>query len=147
MLNELTHMDRITQLQEGIEQLLTIMSSSITYLCSKTSFKQVSEHIPVTRARPAEKFDPPELFETRQRELVTDLIRKGKQIEVLIGSLPVPEPEEEQAKRLQGLQEEMSKANQEYQAAVSRAKNLHAQYSYVLKIMLSDQDPRAMVQA
>ena len=31
-----------------------------------------------------------------QKELVTDLITKAKQIEYLINSLPEPEPEEEQ---------------------------------------------------
>jgi len=70
MLDELTHMDRITQLQEGIEQLLTIMSSSITYLTKKSTFKQISEEIPVTRARPDDKVDSPEVFEQNKQELV-----------------------------------------------------------------------------
>ena len=77
-------MDRITQLQNEIEvvgvvefdstrsqpllidtlkQLLTIMSASISYLCSKTNFKQVNNTIPITKQRNPEKFDPPEVFE------------------------------------------------------------------------------------
>jgi len=114
MLNELTHMDRITQLQEGVEQLLTIMSSSISYLCTRATFKQVSDHIPVTKLRPAEKVDAPEVFEKRKQELVSDLMRKAKQLEFLIESLPVAEPEDEQAKRLTSLQEEMDIANEQY---------------------------------
>jgi len=73
-----------------------------------------------------------------QKELVTDLITKAKQIEYLINSLPEPEPEEDQvgsgswrtvfgthghkqAKRLQTLEDEMTIANEEYIHAVNRA--------------------------
>ncbi|KAF8551923.1 hypothetical protein OG21DRAFT_1512160 [Imleria badia] len=78
-------------------QLLMIMSSSIAYLTSRSTFLQVSPEIPVTKSRNQDKFDPPEVFEANKRELVDDLIVKAKQIEVLIQSLPVPEPEETQA--------------------------------------------------
>ena len=80
MLQELTHMDRITQLQDEIQQvraatsftgtradtdvqLLTIMSSSIAYLTSRANFVQVSPEVPVTKARPPEKYDSPEVFD------------------------------------------------------------------------------------
>ncbi|KAG9315809.1 hypothetical protein JVU11DRAFT_3458 [Chiua virens] len=115
-----------------------IMSSSIGYLTSRSTFLQVSPEIPITKSRNPDKFDPPEVFEgeltvfipsstvsqpvhhttvhslglvdsdsdhrlpcdfnvANKRELVNDLIVKAKQIEVLIQSLPVPEPEETQA--------------------------------------------------
>lgn len=82
MLQELSHMDRITQLQNEIEQvrrrspsptdsidrtarqLLTIMSSSIAYLTSRTNFEQVSEAIPITKQRNPEKVDAPDVFES-----------------------------------------------------------------------------------
>ncbi|KIK65084.1 hypothetical protein GYMLUDRAFT_383774 [Collybiopsis luxurians FD-317 M1] len=96
MLQELSHMDRITQLQDEIQQLLTIMSTSILYLTSRANFKQVSEEIPVTKQRNKEKYDEEAVFEENKKELVTDLIRKAKQVEYLINSLPEPEPEEEQ---------------------------------------------------
>ena len=71
-------------------------------------------------------------------ELVTDLVRKAKQIEYLIQSLPEPEAEETQvgarpfgnlrhtdtrtqARRLQALESEMTQANEEYAKAVKRA--------------------------
>jgi len=142
MLDELTHMDRITQLQEGVEQLLTLMSSSITYLCSRTTFRQVSDQLPITRTRPAAKVDPPEIFEANTKELVGDLMRKAKQVEFLINSLPVPESEEEQSKHLQSIEEDMLLANQEYLNAVKRAQGLHRQISDILKIMLSDDSTR-----
>ncbi|KZV81778.1 hypothetical protein EXIGLDRAFT_573380, partial [Exidia glandulosa HHB12029] len=63
MLDELSHMDRITQLQDAIEQLLTIMSRSIEYLHTRTNFKQLSLAIPITKQRNPEKVHAKELFE------------------------------------------------------------------------------------
>jgi len=114
-------MDRITQLQDEIQQLLMIMSKTIAYLTSRSNFVQVSEEVPITKQRNPEKYDPPDVFEANQKELVTDLITKAKQIEYLINSLPEPEPEEEQAKRLQTLEDEMTIADEEYIHAVNRA--------------------------
>ncbi|EMD41478.1 hypothetical protein CERSUDRAFT_128281 [Gelatoporia subvermispora B] len=159
MLQELSHMDRITQLQDEIQQLLTIMSSSIAYLTSRANFKQVSPDIPVTKQRNPDKYDPPDVFEANKKELVTDLIVKAKQVEYLIQSLPEPEPEEEQvspparswarpltsrppcqAQRLQALEQEISQANEEYIRAVDRAKNLYQEVSDILRTMLDEPD-------
>ena len=90
-----------------------IMSNSIAYLTSRANFLQVSPEIPITKQRNPENYDPPDVFEgirsshfkeptspmnflANQKEMVTDLIVKAKQIELLINSLPEPEPEEEQ---------------------------------------------------
>ena len=40
-----------------------IMSSSIGYLTSRSTFLQVSPEIPITKSRNPDKFDPPEVFE------------------------------------------------------------------------------------
>ncbi|KAF8824337.1 hypothetical protein HHX47_DHR8000382 [Lentinula edodes] len=120
MLQELSHMDRITQLQDEIQQLLMIMSTSIAYLTNRTNFIQVSPEIPITKQRNPDKYDTPDVFEANKKELVTDLIRKAKQVEYLINSLPEPEPEEIQAQRLQQLEDEMQLANTEYIQAVNR---------------------------
>ncbi|KAH9920317.1 uncharacterized protein B0H18DRAFT_1024808 [Fomitopsis serialis] len=140
MLQELTHMDRITQLQDEIQQLLTIMSNSIAYLTSRANFSQVSQDVPVTKQRKADKFDPPEVLEANKRELVNDLVVKAKQVDYLIQSLPEPEAEEVQATRLQELENEMAEANAEYAQAVARAKSLYEQVSTVLRTMLDDVD-------
>ncbi|KIM81860.1 hypothetical protein PILCRDRAFT_821219 [Piloderma croceum F 1598] len=140
MLQELSHMDRITQLQDEIQQLLTIMSSTIAYLTSRSNFVQVSPEVPITKQRNTEKFDPPDVFEANQKELVTDLVVKAKQVEYLIQSLPEPEPEEEQAKRMQTLEEEMTLANAEYIQAVARTKELHSQITDVLRTMLNESE-------
>ncbi|KAG6333992.1 hypothetical protein ID866_5097 [Astraeus odoratus] len=161
MLQDLSHMDRITQLQDEIQRLLVIMSSSIAYLTARSTFLQVSEEIPITKQRNPDKYDAPEVFEglgipspdnlttnkssqANRKELVDDLIMKAKQIEVLIQSLPVPEPEEQQAKRLQALEDETSEANEEYIQAVNRAtstpESLHTQFSELLRAMLDSAD-------
>ncbi|KAL9710948.1 hypothetical protein Ac2012v2_005488 [Leucoagaricus gongylophorus] len=140
MLQELSHMDRITQLQDEIQQILVIMANTIAYLTTRSNFLQVSPDVPITKQRNLEKYDSPEVFEANKRELVTDLIVKAKQIDYLIDSLPEPEPEEAQAKRLEILEEEMKQANEEYTKAVNRAKDLHSQISQVLKLMLSETD-------
>ncbi|KDQ17606.1 hypothetical protein BOTBODRAFT_155686 [Botryobasidium botryosum FD-172 SS1] len=133
---ELSQMDRITQLQDGIDQLLVIMSSSIHYLVNKTALRQVSPDIPVIRQR--EKADPEPVFEANQKELVNDLIRKAKQVEYLIESLPGPDPEEGQAQRLEELETAMQKANSEYIEALDRARRLHKEVTDTLRMMLSD---------
>ncbi|KAJ7745533.1 hypothetical protein DFH07DRAFT_15256 [Mycena maculata] len=140
MLQELSHMDRITQLQDEIQQLLTIMSSTIAYLTSRANFVQVSVDIPITKERNPDKYDVPDVFEANKKELVRDLIVKAKQVEYLIKSLPTPDPEEDQTKRLQALDDEMTIANEEYIQAVARSKDLHAQVTDVLRLMLEETD-------
>ncbi|KAE9399409.1 hypothetical protein BT96DRAFT_691861 [Gymnopus androsaceus JB14] len=119
-----------------------IMSTSIAYLTSRSNFLQVDSEIPITKQRNPEKYDTPEVFEANKKELVTDLIRKAKQVEYLINSLPEPEPEELQAQRLQELEEEMQLANAEYIQAVNRLKTLHASVSELLRSMLTEVDDR-----
>ncbi|KAG8742126.1 hypothetical protein FRC10_001996 [Ceratobasidium sp. 414] len=115
-------MDKLTQLHDAIESLLTIMSSSVVYLVTRNSFRQVNPDIPVTKTRPSDREDPPDVFEANKRELVNDLITKAKQIEYLIKSLPPPEHEAEQASRLLSLEAEMKLANEEYRLALARAR-------------------------
>jgi len=61
---------------------------------------------------------------------------KAKQVEYLIQSLPEPEPEEEQAKRLQTLEDEMTVVNADYIQALNRAKDLHREVTDMLRTML-----------
>ncbi|KAJ7149616.1 hypothetical protein C8R46DRAFT_1309494 [Mycena filopes] len=127
MLQELWNMDRITQLQDEIQQLLTIMFSAIAYLTSRANFVQISEEIPITKERNADKFDEPEVFEANKKELIADLILKAKQVEYLIESLPEPEREEDQVCKTAARSDEMTAVNDEYVEAVARSKDLHSQ--------------------
>ncbi|KAG0142425.1 hypothetical protein CROQUDRAFT_662593 [Cronartium quercuum f. sp. fusiforme G11] len=88
------NMDRITQLQDGIDNLVTIMYSTLSYLSRKADFKQVNPDVPITQAIP----DPTKTDQTNEtftencQELVADFIRKAKQLEYLISILPPHEP-------------------------------------------------------
>ncbi|KAG6856666.1 hypothetical protein H0H87_002043 [Tephrocybe sp. NHM501043] len=123
------------------------MSNTIAYLTSRANFLQLSAEIPVTKQRNPEKFDVPEVFEANKKELVTDLMVKAKQVEYLIKSLPEPEPEEVQARRLAVLEEEMQVANAEYIRAVHRAKDLHVQVKEALLQILTDTDADVLVES
>ncbi len=94
MLHELSNMDRITQLQDEIQQvclhsstdflllginaipqLLTIMSNSIAYLTERSNFVQVSPGIPITKQRNPEKYDQPDVFEGMFSRVVDGHVR------------------------------------------------------------------------
>ncbi|KAF8308612.1 hypothetical protein DL93DRAFT_2170950 [Clavulina sp. PMI_390] len=127
-------MDRVTQLQDAIEQLFTIMSESIKYLSTASSSVQVNPDIPITKKDPL-SVDPEE-FETNKQLMVEDLMAKAKAIGFLIDSLPVAESEEDQVARLKVLEGQLQEANDEYRRALERAKALHARISERLRIML-----------
>ncbi|KAH9464051.1 hypothetical protein MJO28_002328 [Puccinia striiformis f. sp. tritici] len=84
------NMDRITQLQDGIDNLVTIMYSTLSFLSRKADFKQVNPDIPITQAIPCPEGTqlPRETFTQNCEELVQDFLRKAKQIEYLISILP-----------------------------------------------------------
>jgi mediator of RNA polymerase II transcription subunit 21 len=60
---ESINMDKLTQLQDCIEQLLLIMKLSVVQLVQRSDFKQISPDVPVTRTRPKDKVDSPIKFE------------------------------------------------------------------------------------
>ncbi|KAJ7273418.1 hypothetical protein C8J57DRAFT_1063864 [Mycena rebaudengoi] len=118
MLRKLSHIDRITQLQDEIQQVLVIITSTIAYLTSRATFVELSSEVPVTKQRDPTKYDTQYVFDASKKELASDLIMKAKQLEYLIMCLPQPEPEEEQARRLQALDGEMTIANEDYSYAM-----------------------------
>ncbi|GAA5854764.1 hypothetical protein JCM8547_004063 [Rhodosporidiobolus lusitaniae] len=140
---EHTHMDRLTQTQNSIEDLVRIIYSTLSYLSRKASFKQINPNYPVTQAVPGA--EPDDVFEANRKELVADFVRKAKQLEFLIESLPsqgasseddaaagTRENEEEFRK----LEEEMKKVNEEYEEALGDAETLHRQLDQSLRGVL-----------
>ncbi|BGP53617.1 hypothetical protein JCM8202_002535 [Rhodotorula sphaerocarpa] len=83
---EQSHMDRLTQTQNSIDDLVRIMYSTLGYLSRKASFKQINEHFPITQSIPGA--DSPATYEENRKELVGDFLRKAKQLEYLISVLP-----------------------------------------------------------
>ncbi|GJN88133.1 hypothetical protein Rhopal_001089-T1 [Rhodotorula paludigena] len=140
---ELSHMDRLTQTQNSIDELIRIMYSTLGYLSRKASFKQLNPNFPVTQSIP--HIDPPDVFEANQKELVTDFLRKAKQLEYLIDALPSSAPppppattpagpsaagpaeDEHDDAEFRALEEEMQAVNDEYLDALGQAEALHSQ--------------------
>ncbi|KAJ7667261.1 hypothetical protein B0H17DRAFT_950537, partial [Mycena rosella] len=138
VLQELSHMDRITQLQGEIQQLSPSWParSPTVYLTSRANFVQASADVPITKQRNPHKFDSPEVFEGTDAYAYVGI--STADCEYLIKSLPEGEPEEEQAKCLRTLDKEMAFVNDEYIQAVARSKHLHEQIMDVLRLMFED---------
>ncbi|KAJ7897838.1 hypothetical protein B0H13DRAFT_2234362 [Mycena leptocephala] len=127
-------MDRITQLQDSIQQLLTVMTRTVAYY-----FVQVGATVPITKQRNPEKLDLPDVFNANKKELVADLILKAKEVEYLIKSMPPPESEEDQVSaRLQALDLEMVSVNAGCMAISYRG--LHMQITDVLRLVIHETD-------
>ncbi|KAG9036261.1 hypothetical protein FRB95_009409 [Tulasnella sp. JGI-2019a] len=134
---ELTQMDRITQLQDAIEQLFIMMNATLVYLMDRTPVGKVSARVPIWKSRGIRQ-DSPEVFLNGQKELVKDLMDKAKQIQVLIDALPPPDLEDNQAVRLEKIDAEMRVANEEYRQAIQRARALHAELSDTIQFLLGN---------
>ncbi|KAI9824430.1 MAG: RNA polymerase II mediator complex subunit [Thelocarpon impressellum] len=127
--------DRLTQLQDALDQLATQFYASLRYISAhhappldantSASSPGAQTLSPSTAANdasqqhqqqqpPVPRPDSPNTFAARQRELARDLITKETQIEILIARLPgVARSEQEQADRLRGLEAELRAAEAE----------------------------------
>ncbi|WRT65792.1 uncharacterized protein IL334_002741 [Kwoniella shivajii] len=141
MLNEelSTDMDRITQLQDAILDLLTITSTSIDYITKRTEFEQTSTAIPTTLQTPhaANRAEYKAAIET----FVADIIRRSKDVKKLIENIPQREDSSARARRLTELQEELKVANEEYKVALAQAEELLAELQSALDEALGDHSP------
>lgn len=96
------------------------MHGNLAYMTSKSNFKQVNEHIPPTETIP--HADDPATFETRKKELATDLLKKAKQLEILIDNLPSANQADAQFEsHYQSLQTELAAARAEYNEVLQTA--------------------------
>ncbi|KAM0792744.1 hypothetical protein ACM66B_002520 [Microbotryomycetes sp. NB124-2] len=144
-LAETSHMDRLTQTANSIDELVQIMYSTLSYLTRKASFKSVNPAYPVTQTIP--NAEPEQVFQENTKELVADFLRKAKQLEYLISVLPstpvgssearlgaeiAPEEEAE----FQELQAEIESVNREYLDALAEAERMHAELTTSLRSAL-----------
>ncbi|KAK6907464.1 hypothetical protein L486_05381 [Kwoniella mangroviensis CBS 10435] len=141
MLNEelSTDMDRITQLQDAILDLLTITSTSIDYITKRTEFEQTSNTIPTTLQTPlaANRQEYKASIET----FVNDIVRRSKDIKALIANLPKKDDSSQRATRLSELQEELSTANEEYKIALAQSEELLLELQSALDQALGEDSP------
>jgi mediator of RNA polymerase II transcription subunit 21 len=122
--------DRLTQLQDSMEQLFTQMFATLTYIDARHPSvsipPQVDQHIhntnassdaPTTEIDPNNRHNPepnPQVFQDTMRELARDLVVKQAQIEALIESLPgLGRSREMQEWRIEELEAELGRVEVE----------------------------------
>ncbi|MCJ1229499.1 RNA polymerase II mediator complex subunit [Toensbergia leucococca] len=113
--------DRLTQLQDCLDQLATQLYASLRYLSTHhpSAPLPLQPAHPVTDTHPAQRPDTPRTFAAVQRELAQDLILKQRQIEYLIGVLPgLDSSERDQEERIRVLEGELRAAESERGEAV-----------------------------
>ncbi|OLL24265.1 Mediator of RNA polymerase II transcription subunit 21 [Neolecta irregularis DAH-3] len=111
-------MDRITQLQDALDQLAIRFYSTLNHLNTQHDFvpfpgqtKATDPHLQVSSA---------EEFDASKRELAKDIVSKAREIDLLIESLPgITATENEQMERIRNLQVELDKVQQEQKQVFS----------------------------
>jgi mediator of RNA polymerase II transcription subunit 21 len=135
---QITMADRLTQIQDCLDQLLTQMYASVKYIDTRHSFTSIPDQPDQFNASddPSSSSDPPQstsnqegelsgepsgtdptpdpLFEQRIQELAQDLVIKEQQIEALVATLPgVGSSQAMQEKRLAELQVQLLELDEE----------------------------------
>ncbi|KAL9615438.1 MAG: hypothetical protein Q9167_000116 [Letrouitia subvulpina] len=111
--------DRLTQLQDCLDQLLTQFYASLRYLSSHHDSSSLDPQsnqppYPASDTAPTQRVDSPSDFKAAQKELAQDLVTKTKQIEYLIRVLPgLESSEQQQEERIGRLEMELREAEEE----------------------------------
>ncbi|KAJ2772860.1 hypothetical protein IWQ56_001204 [Coemansia nantahalensis] len=115
-----THVDRVTQLQDSVDEQCRMLFSSLHYLHKKAGMVQVAPEFPVTQQN--EGADSADEFSLRTRDIATDICRQALKTDALIESLPgVSVSESEQAEDFVRLDAENAEATRELREASAQA--------------------------
>ncbi|CAG8438652.1 17815_t:CDS:2 [Acaulospora morrowiae] len=117
------NMDRITQLQQSIDRMVSIFLTVVDKLNNTNLQTQ-----------------DPQKFKSEQQEIVHDICTNAKQIELLIAALPgINRSESEQIATFKALEQELQEANEEYQRSIQNAESLLKQILDTISIIAKDQ--------
>ncbi|CAG8483816.1 7392_t:CDS:2 [Acaulospora colombiana] len=106
-------MDRITQLQQSIDRMVSIFLTVVDKLNNTNLQIQDPQKF---------KSELRMRVEGEQQEIVQDICTNAKQIELLIGALPgLNRSEKDQIETFKILERELQEANEEYQRSVQNA--------------------------
>ncbi|KAK9379319.1 mediator complex, subunit Med21 [Kockiozyma suomiensis] len=132
--------DRLTQLQDAVDQLAVQFYSAIHYLSTHHDFVPLDGSAKVSD--PQLQPDDPAVFESAKAELARDIMVKTRQIDLLIASLPgAGVTEQDQLQRVQRLETELELAEQERLRWLMRRKELLAKCdSIILQLTKSKND-------
>ncbi|KAK9235664.1 mediator complex, subunit Med21 [Lipomyces kononenkoae] len=115
--------DRLTQLQNAIDQLAVQFYSAMHYLDTHHDFVPLDHEAKVSDPQVA--VDDPAVFEATKLELARDIMIKTRQIDLLIASLPgAGVSEQDQLARVRKLEQQLSDAETERQHWLARQNEL-----------------------
>ncbi|KAG9238843.1 mediator complex, subunit Med21 [Amylocarpus encephaloides] len=117
--------DRLTQLQDAVDQLGTQFVASIHFVNNRHDLQKLSQK-DIIREKDETKQDPievnplpPDEFKAGQRELAQDLILKEQQIEFLISVLPgLENSEKDQEEMIKQLEADLKVAEEQRKQAL-----------------------------
>ncbi|AGO09942.1 AaceriAAL049Cp [[Ashbya] aceris (nom. inval.)] len=116
--------DRLTQLQQCLDQIVEQFGSAITYVDRNHDFEPHNE-LEDKLSDPQATIAAAEDFDRNIDELTTDMILKTRQIIKLIDSLPgVDVSAEEQLSRIDSLQKKLIQVEEEKIEAIKRKESL-----------------------
>ncbi|KAK9450545.1 mediator complex, subunit Med21 [Limtongia smithiae] len=127
--------DRLTQLQNSVDQLAVQFYSALHYLDTHHDFVPLQDEPKVVDAQVATP-DDPAVFKAAQAELARDILLKARQIDLLIASLPGADvSEENQLARVRQLEQDLEDAETERQNWLARRKELLAKCDSVILLL------------
>ncbi|KAH8681451.1 RNA polymerase II transcription mediator [Xylariales sp. PMI_506] len=131
--------DRLTQLQDAVDQLAQQFVASIHYINRHHNLETLgpNDQIREVNKEPDQQEvdpHPPEVFKAAQLELAQDLIMKEQQIEFLISILPgLDNSEQDQERNIKELEEELKVAEAQRQEAIKEKKEIMAKLDEVIR--------------
>ncbi|KAI2635222.1 mediator of RNA polymerase II transcription subunit 21 [Xylaria nigripes] len=132
--------DRLTQLQDAVDQLATQFIASINYINEHHNLDTLGprDQIVVIPKQEAEQQEvdphPEDLFRAALVELAQDLITKEQQIELLISILPgLDNSEQDQERNIRELEEELKVAEAQRNEAIKEREETLAKLDSVIR--------------
>ncbi|KAJ1652799.1 hypothetical protein IWQ61_006946 [Dispira simplex] len=135
---EYSLMDRVTQLQNSIDQMSQMFVSGLDYLHTRAPMVAVNPQFPVTKNN--ERGEPPDVFEKAMREFATDVVKQNRQIHTLIQALPRVElSESEQLAQFDALTQRNQEAADTLRASIRQAQTMLDHVVFALRLIADDQ--------
>ncbi|XDG09123.1 hypothetical protein ABKA04_008738 [Annulohypoxylon sp. FPYF3050] len=130
--------DRLTQLQDAVDQLAQQFVASIHYINQHHNLELLGPGDQIRDVKPEgqEEVEPhsEEVFKASQIELAQDLITKEQQIELLISILPgLDNSEQDQERNIKELEEELKVAEAQRQEAIKEKEDTMAKLDAVIR--------------
>ncbi|CAJ2513794.1 Uu.00g019130.m01.CDS01 [Anthostomella pinea] len=131
--------DRLTQLQDAVDQLAQQFVACIHYINRHHNLETLGPNdmirdVPKEQDQQEVAPHPPDVFRAAQVELAQDLITKEQQIELLISILPgLDNSEQDQERNIRELEDELKAADAQRREAVREREEAMAKLDAVIR--------------